>query len=648
MRILSLSAVVCSLVFAGCTKMPEYSENNITPQPTQEEIAQNVQNIFGTTFSPDQDWSTTKAGSVTITANAALDNIAKVQILTGSPFGNKDANGSEILNEAAVTVGQKVTLTYDTPSDITRLYAACVSSDGKYFIKGFDPGQATVEFNSLETNASHTRGVSADLLSGLPEPQLGNAIASFNKQNGSEGWENDMLYPIKDVQLKNYTSVKGETYLPDALMLILNDYDSDFKNDLRNIIFEYLPNKGLNVEKIRKSDFFNENCYAITTGKNEPIVLSPVYYQDGGVSEFINCDIYYYYFKESDLKGKDALQYIKSLPKYMAAELRRTERTKYKSTGLPRDVIKKETGYPLIYWGDGIPTKDTKGSFYFPEGYKIGFFIHAKKTDQQGELYCDGRLNKEINTLESFNGKTNKLRNSGLSETDPRMVWIGVNGKNYLLGEPGTDSDFNDMIIEVEGGIVTFDSNIEVPNVTYTYCFEDRLDGDYDMNDVVIKAKRINQTQIMYSLEACGAYDELYLKNINGDVLNDVMEIHAMFNADQESFINTEGGNSHPPIREIIEVSPTFSMASIDPSEQIYIYNKTYNRNIYLSRLGEDPHAILIPYDYKYPLEKNNISKAYKDFVNWGMTPGSYHNWYKNPENGEVYTLSVFKDATLK
>ena len=94
MRILSLSAVVCSLVFAGCTKMPEYSENNITPQPTQEEIAQNVQNIFGTTFSPDQDWSTTKAGSVTITANAALDNIAKVQILTGSPFGNKDANGS--------------------------------------------------------------------------------------------------------------------------------------------------------------------------------------------------------------------------------------------------------------------------------------------------------------------------------------------------------------------------------------------------------------------------------------------------------------------------------------------------------------------------------------------------------------------------
>lgn len=638
-----------AIAFGGCTKIPDYGSEEVYKEVTQEEIIQNVQNIFGTTFDPNHDWKSTNTGSVTITANAELDDIVKVQILTGSPFGNKDGNGAEILNEAAVGKGQQVTLTYDIPMDLTRLYAACISSKGRYFIKGFDFGQNTVDFKPLETNKSRTRAVNVSQMNSFPEPQLGAAFDSYNKKYGFEGWENDKLYPINNVQLKGYNTVKGETYLPDALILMLNDYDADYKKDLEDIIFSYLPNKGKNVEIIRNSDYYNDNCYAITTGKDEPIILEPVYYQDAGSQEFKNSDLYYYYFKESDLIGKDPIQYIKNLPKYMAGELMRAERTKYKSTGLPMGVVKKDIGFPLIYWGDGVPTKDTKGSFYFPEGYKIGFLIHSRKSGQESELYCDGRLNKEVNTWEKFGEKTNNLFKSGLNETDPRMVWMGINGKNYLLGEPGVDSDFNDMVLEIEGGIVTFDSNIELPNHTYTYCFEDRLDGDYDMNDVVVKAIRIDQTHIMYSLEACGAYDELYLKNINGSVLNDVTEIHSIFGAQKtETFINTDGENQYSPVREIIRVSPTFSLASVDPAEQIYIYNKTYDRYIYPSKAGDAPFGIMIPYDFQYPLEKTNIHNAYTDFINWGMTPTAYHNWYKEPVSGTVYTSSVFKEAKLQ
>ena len=56
---------------------------------TQEDIQANVASIFGT-IDPEQDWNLVNEGSVTIKADADLDNIVKVQVLTESPFFNPD------------------------------------------------------------------------------------------------------------------------------------------------------------------------------------------------------------------------------------------------------------------------------------------------------------------------------------------------------------------------------------------------------------------------------------------------------------------------------------------------------------------------------------------------------------------------------
>jgi hypothetical protein len=160
---------------------------------------------------------------------------------------------------------------------------------------------------------------------------------------------------------------------------------------------------------------------------------------------------------------------------------------------------------------------------------------------------------------------------------------------------------------------------------------------------------------VTYSLEATGAYDELYLRNINGQVLNSTTEVHAMFNVPQKTYVNTNNdedikagkGVKKSAIRETVEVPADFTFAKAE--NQVYIYNKTTNREIRIAAKGEDPHAIMIPWDWQYPFEficvggladKSNV--AYKRFNEWGQNPVMATDWYKKPEGGKVYTKSKF------
>jgi hypothetical protein len=118
--------------------------------------------------------------------------------------------------------------------------------------------------------------------------------------------------------------------------------------------------------------------------------------------------------------------------------------------------------------------------------YKSNTNTDNKK--KQGELYCDGRLNYNINNWGNF-------KSSKLDSTEPRMAWMSVNKKMFLCIESGTDTDFNDLIVEVEGGIEPIEIIPDEPEYNfYTFCYEDHNLGDYDMNDVVLKGRRLNST----------------------------------------------------------------------------------------------------------------------------------------------------------
>jgi hypothetical protein len=518
-----------------------------------------------------------------------------------------------LLNQADVKEGETVSFTFDTPSKYTNLYIAFVNDKGQYFYKKFNLGDKEVYFETPAQTRSLTRSLSQDYNIPNNTPVINGTVETFANQRN---WLPGELFYEYDYQT-----------------LAAADYDTDFKEIFRSVIFNYFPNGRAynNLPKIKKSGYYNESSYPITTG-DEPIIVSPVYKNDGGYYEICFGDLYYYYYKsDRELSTEE----IEALPKYKAIDL---------SEVYSNDVnnqIEKSKSYVLVYWGDGQPEIGTTGSYQFPAGYKIGFMYRSnthvdKKNNQpaeignkkQGELYCDGRLNYNVNNHGNF-------KTSGLGATEPRMAWMSVNEHMFLCVESGTDKDFNDLIIEVEGGVEPIIIIPDDPeNQFYTFCYEDHRLGDYDMNDVVLKGTRINKTHVQWTLMATGAMDLLYIYNVEGTHIKSTIEVHDIFGKPGQ-FINTYKNDRTPYVTDIVEVPETYSF--LDVTTQPYVYDKNNDWFVKISRIGEDPHAIMIPYDFRWPLERICIKNAYLQFNNWGMGLIEDTDWYKYPEEEKVY-----------
>lgn len=596
-----VSIVISLLVLTSCLshEMPDGS------RVTKEQIDANVKSVFGTTFDKDHDWNVSTSGKVTI---SGIPSDAVRACLMAYVMEDDSATSIKLLNQEMISNVSSVTLSYDVQADNLGLFAALYFQNGEQLIKKVVNEQASF------SEAAKTRGTSVTLPTTtieLPDVEL--KISNVEESYAAiRGWiPNERLYSMSD-----YESQK----------ISVADYSDDYKFIFRAVIFSYFKNgrKYNNLPLVQESGFYNDNAYPFTTGK-DPIIISPVYKNDGGYQEVVNSDLYYYYFKEEDL-GSNPRAYLESLPKYKAIQFNQCIKGD--------DEICKHASYALIYWGDGVPTSDTEGSYYFPEGYKIGFMVRAKTTAEngkkQGELYGDGRLNNYINNYSACNFKSSKLGTDG-----PRQAWLYVGGRYLLTFESGTDTDFNDIILDVEGGIVPPKYIPEVEENFYTFCFEDTELGDYDLNDVVIRARRLNSTQIEFSIVACGANDELYVKNINGEVINGHTEVHSLLGMNGIGFINTIKGQNYDPCVDVITVSKNFSF--LDESTQPYIYDAKTGIEVKLSKKGEDPHGIMIPYTFRWPLEKVCVKDAYKQFNNWGENKINSTDWYKFPELDKVF-----------
>ena len=58
--------------FAGCTSI-DFDEDAVR-HASEQEIKANVESVFGTNFSPNQDWTMTSTGTVKITADADFND----------------------------------------------------------------------------------------------------------------------------------------------------------------------------------------------------------------------------------------------------------------------------------------------------------------------------------------------------------------------------------------------------------------------------------------------------------------------------------------------------------------------------------------------------------------------------------------------
>ena len=646
-------------------------------QVNQELSLQRAKNQLGVDIDPNQDWRPIRHGSVTVTANADLKNIVKVQLLTESPFGNDEA---EILVSKDCKAGQQVTLNYEAPDYLTELVAACVDDKGVYYIKVFDIDKSSVDFQE-GSNARHRASVFDSYPS---EIILGSSIKSFNAERAeasmnseyhnfmshetpggggktryydcwSDGsWLNDRLWDHQRVSGDGGWAIEGGT-----IGRAVSD-EGDIKT-ITSIVNSALPKTGGSNTTNGKA-----NNWQGTAAKNEyftgfgneirsdgnPTVLVPLqmWTTEGGFNT-----IYYYYYDPSKVTSADD---IKSLPKFRAI-----------NGFAGGNTFKREREYLLPYYGDS-PSEGTWASPAIPAGYVIGF-LNRKDFNNAGDIsssgsgctYGNGSLNLEVNHLvghffsamdtqlsqivrydkpdgsktHTVNGKTT----AGMDYESPRIGVFSANNRTYLCFEDGADCNFRDMIVEVKQGSVILESTVAptVKKTAYTMCFEDRpLEADYDMNDVVLTAERTGDTQVTLTLLACGAKDKVTLHGIKNSKEFEGKEIHALLGlSDDSPYFNTViGGNYGPGVSETIDIGST---SIEDFLAAIYITNEESGQDIRFPGSGEAPASIIVPANFNYPKEGTSIIKSYPNFLEWAKDMNASKDWYRSVEGVDRFPL---------
>ena len=657
--------LLSAAILASCGKSYELNDT----QFNEESIRVNTEKQLGITIDPEQTWVDILNGNITIKADADLEDIVKVQILTESPFGNDEA---AILNSVDCQKGDVVTLNYEAPGDATELVAACVSSKGVYYIKVFNVGESNLSFAST-TNA-RTRGTDDEYPTLI---ELGDYIPSFNaeraldseksgfnkvlvKDNTNGGnnryydvwadgsWKNDRLWSHKTVKGGNWNVENGFIYRS-----VSNSGDM---NTLKSIITTYLKktggenttgttNKRNNWQDIATGNayFRVNNSYLISNGGPTTLIPIQMFTTEGDYNT-----IYYYYFNSKSIPaGMSEVDYIKTLPKFKAIPGKSGDAT-----------CRREKEYLLPYYGDGTPS-DIAVSVAIPKGYNIGF-LNRKDFKNKGDIsncgsgciYGDGRLNFEVNHLKGhyfsamdkelsqeisteLNGsKKDKCSGntpSGMQWTSPRIGFFSANKHSYMCFEDGADCNFCDMVIEVVQGTEIIEEDMvseDITGASYLMCFEDRpAQADYDMNDVVIYAKRINNKTIEVGLAACGAADEVYIMGIPGGRQLNNSEIHDLFGIPKETFAHTKTNGQE--VSRIPRERITTDLSLEDFMRSIYIVNKTTEKTIRMPEKGKSPYVIIVPDGFRYPREGTSIKSAYPGFLEWAQNRNASRNWYK-------------------
>ena len=199
---------------------------------------------------------------------------------------------------------------------------------------------------------------------------------------------------------------------------------------------------------------------------------------------------------------------------------------------------------------------------------------------------------------------------------------------------------------------------IEEEYPIYSYAFEDTRLGDYDMNDVVIKAQEVevnNVKKINLKLVASGASLDLnirlyeaatpdagkaakYQGNFTVLEYQGNNEVHAMLGAAKGIMVNTGGAKADP-------ITIQIDKGSYDPAHlPLAIYSEEQGE-MRLAGSGEAPFGVIIPIDWKWPREKVNITTAYnatetdegdQSFAKFASEAGQALNWFNYPTGSVI------------
>lgn len=593
---LLFSCVVLSLTACSKSLDMSYNENGGNSD-------QDVPNTFEVSVDPQHTWNMVQQGTLKVTALPADFETKVVMVLDANPFIDESASilaYSEDIHSA---------ISYEAPSHLTELYAACVNGD-QMKVRPFNISEGKVDFKKDQLQFSSSASAPARrAAANLEFVKTVNATLFADK-----GWNDEIAQVPAGQTTVHFTNFK--------------EYASTFQ--------AFLPENTRNNRKVAAYDNILQYYRAIVSEENGEVTVIPVH------KESVNSQcIGYYYFLPGETHD------IKTVKKYYFPSISKID-----------DSVNECTQQALrLQYFD----QEGNASYQFPKGTEIFFFLHVDQTTYNTNLrnligskthidwYAEGNYNVDIsNTLYEMGYGTSNAED-GWREFS-HVVMFERNGEKFVGMEDWVqDFDYNDIIFMIRGDVESFPSiDDPVPSHThiYSYAFEDTQSGDYDLNDVVLQVKRIYGGQVRneVKLVALGAMDRIkaYYTNEEGVIipLFGGKELHDAVGVPQNSFVNTESQNvedSKLPTQEIPFDYKKFLYSKAD----FFIVNETKNQVVHvptaLGQKGKNPNGVCIPFAWQWPKERVRIFTAYPLFKGFAENMEVNTDWYTQPAEGQVF-----------
>lgn len=451
MKKISLFVFFGVLVFTSCNKMDIDTDYTASTKENAEKVIGHID--------PNQDWSSVISSNISVTADAPLKNIERIQILTESPIFNKNA---KVLAETKVAKGQTVSLSFDAPNSATRLMAACIDSEGHYFIKGFDINKSSLNFSGNTTRSARRAGdypgtqfLKLETANIQPSynalrtrftneaTATGNIFMSkvMNQGNisiwANAGWEKEMLWKPTDNKntgtswtIVNQTIVRNADNMSAEEVELLTDLFGDFLK--RKIGSQRVDNR----EFIRNSNIVKMYNNHLTSDGSTPITVSPIFTPSTEISD---CHLYYYYYDTKNIpSGMSEADYIKTLPKFKAIELRHTKNEATRQ-GYGIEDLYRVHEYLLPYYGENAAlmpdiTHATSFGTFSTQLYRIR---NGRQLDNK-DYYMVNTGNNDIKLATKYADDNMGLNNQLwqiFTSADGYQALYNVGTKSFLVWE---------------------------------------------------------------------------------------------------------------------------------------------------------------------------------------------------------------------
>ena len=487
--------------------------------------------------------------------------------------GNPYVDVTNLLAVQSVTNDQTVTMSFRAPAVANLLYVACITKDGQCIARPFTPGEDT--------------SLSFDDASGQADaPALHRAADAFGT---------DFI-------------IDPPVYIEETI----KDFYS-FRNAVRKILPEGHDNSSL----IGASEYLN----TVQVRRNPYGTYSlSLHLISGDGSDEDN--IWYYWYPEGQTDN---------MQRYLIVD---------------------------NYQDKDIPKREEKNSYAL-----TGHYLYARDGNKNITEFMVG----DILDFHLARGE------NPVDDADKQRVKVFMlNGYVFVACEDGDDWDYNDRRYWMPYGqdrvekatVVPVEPEPAIPQV-WTYAWEDNtMEGedrcDYDMNDCVIEVneKADDPTMLEITIVALGATRDLWLgfENKNGKTISDYQpvfaegdrsqdanELHKLMRASSGEMVNTGNGTrTVEPFKATVKKPAGFDFQTCSFVLGAKVRKEmqgAYEHDFYMlhvSAAGTDPHGIVIPGKWQWPVERMRVTEAYPDFGKWASDHTQAKDWYKRPEQGKV------------